>query len=210
MAWKAIDRRTPVIDEKAPPVLSEAVRAKIRSFFPRYETKRAALLPALHVVQNALGYIGPQAMKEIAELLEITPSAVLDTLGFYTHFWDHPKGRKVVVACRSLSCQLMGSDAVLKAIKDELGIDEHGTTPDGQYSLITEECLAACDHAPCLLINEKLHKRVKPEDVKRLLRDPENDHLTVPRSDLYDRPAPLRSGEAAADRTTAERTPDDP
>ncbi len=188
MAWKALDRRTAVVDEKAPPVLSEGVREKIRSFFPRYETKRAALLPALHVVQDALGHIGPQAIKEIAGLLEITPASVLDTISFYTHFWQHPKGRKVIVVCRSLSCQLMGSETVLNAIKDELGIDEHGTTPDGRYSLVTEECLAACEHGPCMLVNEKLHKRVRPEDVKRLLADPANDRLDVERSDLFDRP----------------------
>lgn len=192
MAWKALDRRTAVVDEKAPPVLSEAVREKIRSFFGRYETKRAALLPALHVVQDALGYIGPQAIKEIAALLEIAPAAVLDTLSFYTHFWQHPKGRKVVVVCRSLSCQLMGSQGVVEAVKKELGIDEHGTTPDGRYSLITEECLAACDHGPCMLVNEKLHKRVRPEDVNRLLADPANDHVSVERSDLFDRPKESR------------------
>jgi NADH-quinone oxidoreductase subunit E len=201
MAWKAIDRRTPVTDEKAPPVLTEAVREKIRSFFPRYETKRAALLPALHVVQDALGYIGPQAMKEIASLLEMTPGAVLDTFSFYTHFWGHPKGHKVVVVCRSLSCQLMGSDAVLQAIKSELGIDEHGTTPDGKYSLMTEECLAACDHAPCVLINEKLNHSVRPQDVKKLLSDPENDRLTIPRSTLYDTLVPAERGDTARGST---------
>ncbi|MFQ5411410.1 MAG: NAD(P)H-dependent oxidoreductase subunit E, partial [Phycisphaerae bacterium] len=84
MAWQAIDRRTPVFDPDAEPVLSEAVREKIRSFFPKYATRRAALLPALHVVQNALGHVGYQAMAEIAELLEIPPSSVLDTLSFYT------------------------------------------------------------------------------------------------------------------------------
>ncbi len=207
MAWKALDRRAAVFEEGAAPVLSEAVRAKIRSFFPRYETKRAVLLPALHVVQNALGHVSPQAMKEIAELLEIPPSAVLDTLSFYTHFFDHPKGRKVIVACRSLSCQLMGGEAVLKAIKEELGIDEHETTADGCYTLTTEECLAACDHGPCLLINEKLHKRVRPEDVPRILADPDNDRICVERSDLYDAPtsdpaeAPGRSGEAGSPAT---------
>lgn len=194
MAWQAIDRRTPVFDPDAEPVLSEAVREKIRSFFPKYATRRAALLPALHVVQNALGHVGYQAMAEIAELLEIPPSSVLDTLSFYTHFWDHPKGHKVVVACRSLTCQLTGSEAVLKAIKDELGVDEHGTTEDGQYSLLTEECLAACDHGPCLLINEKLHKCVKPEQVKKLLNDPANDSIDMPRSDLFD-PPPRQTAE---------------
>lgn len=189
MAWQAIDRRTPVFAEDAEAVLSEAVREKIRSFFPRYETKRAALLPALHVVQNTLGHVSYQAMSEIAELLEIPPSAVLDTLSFYTHFWDHPKGKKVIVACRSLSCQLMGSESVLKNIKDELGIDEHGTTEDGQYSLLTEECLAQCDDAPCLLINERMQKRVKPADVKKLLKDAKNDQIAPARSDLFDPPS---------------------
>ncbi|MCG8409366.1 MAG: NADH-quinone oxidoreductase subunit NuoE [Phycisphaerales bacterium] len=189
MAWESIDRRTPVFAEDAEPVLSEGVKQKIRAFFDRYETKRAALLPALHVVQNTYGHVSYQAMSEIAELLEIPPSAVLDTLTFYTHFWDHPKGRKVIVACRSLSCQLMGSEAVLKTLKEELEIDEHGTTEDGQYSLLTEECLAQCDDAPCLLIDEKMHKRIKPESVKKLLSDAKNNEIGDHRSDLFDPPS---------------------
>jgi NADH:ubiquinone oxidoreductase subunit E len=124
---------------------------------------------------------------------------VLDTLTFYTHFWDHPKGRKVVTACRSLSCQLMGSEAVLTALKDELKIDEHGTTDDAAYSLVTEECLAACDHAPCLLVNEKLHPRVKPEDVPKLLKDAKNADISMPRSDLFDAPPATESKSAPAD-----------
>lgn len=198
MAWKAIDRRTPVVPDNAAAVLTEAVREKIRSFFPRYETRRAALLPALHVVQDALGRVSPQAMKEVAELLDMPPSAVLDTLSFYTHFWEHAKGRKVIVVCRSLSCQLMGADAVLQAFKDALHIDEHGTTPDGEYSLVTEECLAGCDHAPCVLVNERMYRRVKPVDVPALLRDANNDRLPGPRSNLYDAPnGPVKTGAQA-------------
>ncbi|QDV92007.1 NADH-quinone oxidoreductase subunit E [Phycisphaerae bacterium RAS2] len=189
MAWQVLDRITPVVDTEAPPVLNDAIRDKIRAFFPRYETKRAALLPALHVVQDALGHVSYAAMLEIAQVLEIPPSAVMDTLSFYTHFWDHHKGQKVVVLCRSLSCQLMGADAVLETLKDQLNIDEHGTTADGQFSLLTEECLAACDHAPCMLINEKLHKKVKPDDVAKVLKDPKNDQIVPERSDLFDKPS---------------------
>ncbi|MBU0616665.1 MAG: NAD(P)H-dependent oxidoreductase subunit E [Planctomycetes bacterium] len=209
MAWQAIDLATPVEAERDGDThLSDAVRDKIRSFFPRYETKRAALLPALHIVQNALGHIGPKAMVEIADLLEIPPSHVLDTMSFYTHFWDHPKGRKVIVACRSLSCQLNGGQDVLQALKDELGIDEHGTTADGEYSLMTEECLAACDHGPCVLINEKLHKRVAPRDVPKILQDPENDVISVARSDLFDAPSEPTTAPGAADDAPPE-TPGD-
>ncbi len=189
MAWKALDRITPVVDPEAPPVLSDAIRDKIRAFFPRYETRRAALLPALHVVQDALGHVSYAAMLEIAQVLEIPASAVMDTLSFYTHFWDHHKGKKVIVLCRSLSCQLMGADAVLETLKDQLKIDEHGTTADGQYSLLTEECLAACDHAPCMLINEKLHKKVKTDDVAKVLKDPKNDQIVPERSELFDKPS---------------------
>jgi NADH-quinone oxidoreductase subunit E len=189
MAWNVIDRRTAAYDADAAPVLNEAVREKIRSFFPRYETKRAALLPALHVVQDALGHVPLKAMAEIAGVLEIPPSDVLDTLTFYTHFWDHEKGRKVVVACRSLSCQMMGAEPVLDAFKKELGIEEHGTTKDGTYSLLTEECLAACDHGPCVLVNEKLHKSVTPDDVAKLLKDEKNADVDMPRSDLFDAPS---------------------
>ena len=203
MAWKTIDRITPVVDKDFEPVLSDAVRERIRSFFDRYETKRAVLLPALHVVQNTLGWVSWQAMVEIADLLEIHPSDVIDTISFYTHFWTHPKGGKVITVCRSLTCEVMGGATVLEEIKRQLGIDEHGTTPDGRYSLVTEECLAGCDHGPCLLVNEKLHKRVKPEDVAKLLADEDNDRLEIERSDLFDpptEPAQVPPGESPAGR----------
>ncbi|NOT02649.1 MAG: NAD(P)H-dependent oxidoreductase subunit E [Phycisphaerales bacterium] len=196
MSWKTIDRNEPGTDLKGARVLREAVREKIRSFFPRYDTKRAALLPALHVVQHELGHVSWKAMAEVAELLEIHPSDVLDTISFYTHFWTKPRGRKTVTVCRSISCELMGGGAVLEAVKRHIGVDEHHTTTDGAYSLATEECLAGCDHAPCLLINEKLHKRVKPEDVPTLLKSAENDKLDMPRSTLFDKPVET----AAVDR----------
>ena len=194
MAWKTINRLESAVDADAPPALSEAVREKIRSFFTRYETKRAVMLPALWIVQNANGHVSHQAMVEIADLLEIHPSDVLDTLSFYTHFWTHPKGKKVITVCRSISCELMGGARVLDELKKKLGIDEHGTSADGMYSLVTEECLACCDHAPCLIINEKTHKNVRPEDVARILADESNDRVTMPRSGLFDAPSSAPGG----------------
>lgn len=203
MSWKAVDRIKPRVAADARPLLSDAVRDKIRAFFPRYETRRAVLLPALHVVQDALGHVNWQAMKEVAELLEIQPSQVLDTISFYTHFWTHEKGEKVVVLCRSLSCQLMGADAVKAAIEKTLGVEEHGTSSDGKYSFVTEECLAACDHAPCLLVNERMHKSVKPDDVPKLLADADNARLNMPRSTLFDAP-PAATAAAAPTGLAAE------
>ncbi len=189
MAWIPLDRNKPAFPTDAPPILTEAVREKIRFFFSRYATRRAVLLPALHVVQDALGHVSMQAMTEIAELLEIHPSEVMDTVSFYTHFWTHPKGKKVIVACRSISCEALGGQKVIDAVKQHLHVREHGTTADGTYSFMTEECLAGCDHAPCLLIGERMHKQVKPEDVPKLLADAGNDRIAAPRSDLFDAPA---------------------
>lgn len=197
MAWKVVDRNEAASRAEAPPLLSEAVREKIRSFFDRYETKRAVLLPALHIVQDALGHIPHPAMMEIAEILEIPPSDVMDTVSFYTHFWTHPKGKKVIMVCRSASCELMGGQAVLDEFKKQLGIDEHETTPDGKYSLVTEECLANCDHAPCVLINEKRHEGVKPENVAAILADPNNDRVTMERSTLFDAPGDSTARDSA-------------
>ena len=186
MAWPAIDRISPAADDSNVPLLNEAVKEKIRSFFPRYPTKRAVLLPALHIVQNTCGHISHRAMRDIAELLDIPPSEVLDTVSFYHHFWTRPRGRKIIVACRSLSCELMGAKEVIRAITEHLGVQDHGTTADGRYSFMTEECLGACEHGPCLLINERLHKCVKGQDVPALLDDPDNDRIDLNRSDLYD------------------------
>lgn len=187
VSWKVVDRRN-VPQDKLGPGLSEAAKEKIRSFFPRFPTRRAAVLPALHIAQDEIGYISLQAMKDVAAVCEVTPAAVMDVVTFYTHFWTHPKGEKVIVLCRSISCELMGARELKEAVERKLGIGEHETTPDGRYSLMTEECLAACDHAPCMMINEKMHKCVKPADLDRILSDPNNDKLDIPRSELYDAP----------------------
>ncbi len=184
MAWKTVDRVSQPASDS--PGLSEPLKEKIRGFFDRYPTKRAALIPALHMIQDDHGYIGWRAMDEVAELLEITASDVFDTVSFYSHFWTHPRGKKVVMVCRSISCDLLGADDVLSECKRVMGIGAHETSADGSYSLMTEECLATCDHGPCMVVNEKLHKCVSPSQVEKILNDADNDVLDVPRSDLYD------------------------
>jgi NADH-quinone oxidoreductase subunit E len=186
MAWRTINRNERAADDADAPLLSDAVKEKIRGFFPRYPSKRAALLPALHIVQETYGHVSHRAMRDVADLLDLAPAEVMDTASFYTHYWTGPKGRKLIVSCRGLSCDLMGIQEVNRAVCEHLGIEEHGTTADGEYSFVTEECLGVCEHAPCLLINEKLHKNVRPQDVPAILADPNNDRIEVERSDLYD------------------------
>ncbi|MFO0922768.1 MAG: NAD(P)H-dependent oxidoreductase subunit E [Pirellulales bacterium] len=148
-------------------VLSEEIRQKIRDHFGRYPNKQAVTLPALHMVQKELKCVPREAVEEIAELLELSPAQVYDTLSFYGFFRDQekPVGKKRVWICRSLPCMLRGGDELLAEVCDRLHIAPGDTTSDGELTIELAECLGACDGAPCMLIEDELQLRVGVEDV---------------------------------------------
>jgi NADH-quinone oxidoreductase subunit E len=136
------------------PILSATLRQKITTLFPRYPSKRAVTLPALHLVQEHLRCVPYQAMDEIAELLEITPAEVHDTMSFYGFFPQAPIGDVRVWICRSLSCMLRGGDELLEHACKRLGIEPGGTTADGKLTVEYAECLGICDYAPAALADD--------------------------------------------------------
>jgi len=151
-------------------ILTDDIRDAIREYFPRYPTRRAALLPALHVVNERLGYVPPEAVVEIAELLELAPAEVQDTLSFYGFFAQHrPQGKVRVWVCRSLSCAACGGEELLEYLCEKLGISPGETTPDGRVSLQSAECLGACDSAPAMLAGEVLHKNLTRETIDQFV-----------------------------------------
>jgi NADH-quinone oxidoreductase subunit E len=186
VSWQTIDRNQPAAEMG--PGLSEATKEKIRQFFPRYPTKRAVLLPALHIAQDALGYVSLRAMRDIADLLEVPPSHVMDVVSFYTQFWTHPRGKKTIVLCRSLTCELLGGRELLDGAGSQAG--HQGSRDDARRRMVAHDRGVSCGlrPRPCMQINEKMHKCVKVDDLDRILNDPENDKLTMPRSDLFDAP----------------------
>ncbi len=136
------------------PILSEPLREKIRAFFPRYPSKRAVTLPALHLVQEHFRCVPNQAMAEIAELLEITPAEVHDTMSFYGFFSQAPLGDVRVWVCRSISCALRGGDELLRHACQRLGVEPGGTSADGKITIELAECLGLCDYAPAALSDD--------------------------------------------------------
>jgi NADH-quinone oxidoreductase subunit E len=136
------------------PILSEPIREKIRALFPRYPSKRAVTLPALHLVLDHLRCVPYQAMAEIAELLEITPAEVHDTMSFYGFFPRAPIGDVRVWICRSISCMLRGGDELLVHACHRLGIEPGETTADGKLAFEYAECLGICDYAPAALADD--------------------------------------------------------
>lgn len=151
-------------------ILTDEIRDAVREYFPRYPTRRAVTLPALHLVQRRLGYLPRQAVVEIAELLELAPAEVQDTLSFYEFFkQDRPLGRHRVWVCRSLSCAARGGEELLEYLCEKLGIRPGQTTPDGRVTLEFAECLGACDFAPAVLVGDTLHKNMTQEKIDELI-----------------------------------------
>lgn len=151
-------------------VLDETTVERIRSCFPRYPTRRAVVLPALHAVQDRMGRVAPEAVVEIARLLELAPAEVQDTLSFYGFFrQDEPAGFCRLWVCRSLSCALRGGETLLDYLCRKLEIRPGQTTADGRITLEVAECLGACEQAPALLVNDTLHGNMTEEKIDALL-----------------------------------------
>jgi NADH-quinone oxidoreductase subunit E len=159
--------------EVTSPMLSEAIRDKIRAFIPRYPSKRAVTLPALHIVHEHFRCVPFQAMAEIAEILELAPAEVHDTMSFYGFFPQAPIGEKRLWVCRSISCMLRGGDETLEVVCKKLGIHNAETTADGKLSVEFAECLGICDFAPAALCdNGKIYGPLENEaQVDAMLED---------------------------------------
>ena len=167
--WTTIDRRRDDVRVQNTPDLSEQTRTLIRDLLVCYPTKRAALLPALHLAQEQIGWLPEKTLLQVAELLSLPPAEVLDSASFYEMFWLKPKGKKLVQVCESFACELCGQIDLLGALEKKLGIKHGETTPDGKFTLMAVQCLAACDKAPVLMVNDRLFERVSVDKLDEVL-----------------------------------------
>lgn len=159
-------------------MLTEEMRKHLEEkYFPRYPNRQAVVLPALHYIQHTYNYIPQQSLLELSEFLGISAAEVLDTASFYEEYWLKPKGKYLISVCRSLACEICGSKDLANRLKQKLGIEMGQTTPDGKFTLVEVECLGSCGTAPAILINERLHETLTPEDLdKRLAELPADPH----------------------------------
>lgn len=153
------------------PVFTAERKRQLDEVVKRYATKRAALLPALWMVQQARGWISDHAMAEVAEVLGLTPAYVKGVVTFYTMYHQHPVGKHFVQVCTTTPCNLCGAEGVVKAFLEHTGCKELGaTSPDGKYTVIEVECLGACGFATPVMIGDDFIENVTPETVPALLK----------------------------------------
>ena len=149
-------------------VLTPEMVAEIQALFPRYPTRQAITLPALHIVNLKLRHVPMAAIPEIAVLLDLAPAQIQDTLSFYGFFKSEQGGYVRAWVCRSISCALRGAEEVLEKMCDKLHVKPGGTTSDGKITLEFGECLGLCDFAPAVLANEQVYKSVTLDQVDEI------------------------------------------
>jgi len=155
-------------------VLNERVRGEIQRLLPRYPRKQAVTLPALHLVHDELRYVPPEAIVEIAELLDLHPAEVQDTMTFYQFFKETEAdrlGKDRVWVCRGLACMLRGAYELIDHCEAKLGVRCGERTADGRITLEFAECIGACDGAPAVLLNDEHVMDVTPEKADTLFAE---------------------------------------
>jgi NADH-quinone oxidoreductase subunit E len=150
--------------------LSPESMTRIKEVMAHYPNKQAALLPILHLVQEEKGYVPEELEADIAEIVEVPVVKVREVLSFYTLYNRLPVGKYHIQMCRTISCTLCGHRDLLKYVKEKLGIDTGQTTPDGKYTLNVVECLAACETAPMMQINEKYYGNLSTQRIDEILK----------------------------------------
>jgi NADH-quinone oxidoreductase E subunit len=144
---------------------------EIQEFRARYPDSRSAVMPALRAAQERCGWLSPEAFREVAQALDLTPAYCKGIATFYDMYHLEPIGRHTVEVCTNLACALVGAQRVVEAFEHELGVPAGETTEDGAVTFRTIECAGGCGYAPVVVVDGRYREPVVPEDVPALLED---------------------------------------
>jgi NADH-quinone oxidoreductase subunit E len=162
--------------------LSADLLAQAKDLVALYPERRSALIPLCHLAQQLDGWLRPEAMSEIADLVGVTAAEVRGTATFYDMLHTEPVGTYVVSVCTNIACLLGGAQELLEHAESALGVRAGGTSPDGVFTLEESECLADCDRTPCVQVNHRYVGGQTAESFDQLVADLRSGALadTVP------------------------------
>jgi NADH-quinone oxidoreductase E subunit len=144
---------------------------KIAALCERYPSKQPVVLAALHLAQKEVGHLSDDALKLVAKTLDLPYAHVYGVATFYTMFRREPGGTNTIRMCTNISCMLRGGYEVLEAFEKRLGVKKGATTPDQKFTLVEEECIAACANAPCAVVGTKYYLDLTPADVDKVIAE---------------------------------------
>jgi NADH-quinone oxidoreductase subunit E len=151
------------------PTLRDIAQKQVEAILAKYPARRSAVLPLCHLAQEAYGYMSPEAVREVAEILKLDPTEVQGLVGFYTLLRERPTGKHVIEICNDLPCALRGADDFVAHVCQKLGIRPGETIEDGAFTVETVMCVAACDKAPVAQINLEYYENLDPEKFDALV-----------------------------------------
>ncbi len=157
-------------DTTGPCPADETIQQAAERALLRHQGQKGNLLPVLHAIQDDLGHIPDDAVRIVAQALQLSRAEVHGVVSFYAHFRSKPAGATVLEVCRAESCQAMGGDALAEHAKRRLACDFHATTADGSVTLEPVYCLGLCAQSPAVMVNGQPHARMTPEKLDRLLQ----------------------------------------
>ena len=146
----------------------EARFAKLLASYP-LGRERSAMIPMLLYAQDELGSVSDELIAEVATRTGVTPLEVTGVISYYTMLRRKPAGKYHVQVCTNISCLLRDADQLFEHACQKLGLQNHGVTPDGQFSVEEVECMGACSWAPAVQVNYAFHHDVTPEKLDQLL-----------------------------------------
>jgi len=144
---------------------------QIQEIAAGYPQSRSAVLPALRLAQEQYGWLSPEALREVADALDLTPAYCQAVASFYDMFHMKPVGRHLVEVCTNISCALVGAQQVLEAFESELGVKTGETTEDGDVTLRALECAGGCGWGTVVAIDHRYREPVQPEDVPTIVSE---------------------------------------
>jgi NADH-quinone oxidoreductase subunit E len=152
-------------------MLSEEIHQEVQSAIDSAPTPGAACLDVLRIVQSHFGWISDELLRDVADLLGMTPEEVDSRSTFYNHIYRKPVGRHIVLVCDSITCWIMGYESILGHLIRRLGVEIGGTTKDNRFTVLPIQCLGACDRAPAIMIDGDLHGDLTPQKVDSILEN---------------------------------------
>ena len=149
--------------------LSAQEIAEIEAEAAHYEQKQAASIEALKIIQKHRGWVSDESLKAAALLLEMSPAELDGVATFYTLIFRRPVGKRVIMLCDSVSCWVMGCEAIQQQLQQALGVGYGETTADGEFTLLPVTCQGACDKAPVMLVDGELEEHLDENKVKQII-----------------------------------------